>query len=158
MLHLKTTVMSVNYMRYSTWYLNLVLGTEEPEAGEQRIGSLALDEALKVLCVLRLLSHPHTSTHQSRVRQQTRLDFSTWKSHWSRNQSVLLRGEASPSHGASLTRETLWAPLNPGNVPSGPTGQAQPSQRKEDMSNSWDLRTPLPKPQGKHNCTQAGAR
>lgn len=148
MLHLKTTVMSVNYMRYSTWYLNLVLGTEEPGAGEQRIGSLALDEALKVLCVLWLFSHPHTSTLQSRVRQQTRLDFSTWKSHWSRKQSVLLRGEASPSHGASLTQETLWAPLNPGNVPSGPTGQAQPSQRKEDMSNSSGPENAPPKTTG----------
>lgn len=68
MLHLKITVMSLNYMRYSTWYLNLVLGTEEPAAGEQKIGSLALDEAMKVLCVLQLLSHPQTLTLQSRVR------------------------------------------------------------------------------------------
>lgn len=34
MLHLKTTVMSMNFMRYSIWYFNLVLGTEEAGADE----------------------------------------------------------------------------------------------------------------------------
>lgn len=52
MLHLKTTVMSLNFMRYSICYFNLVLGTEEPGAGEQRIGSLALSDAIRLLCVL----------------------------------------------------------------------------------------------------------
>lgn len=44
--------MSLNFIKYSIWYFNLILDTEEPGAGEQRIGSLAVDDAIKLLCVL----------------------------------------------------------------------------------------------------------
>lgn len=69
--HLNTTVTSLTFMRYSTWYFNLVLRTEEPGAGEQRIVCLALGSAIKapmvcacssLLCntVSWAFSHNHT--------------------------------------------------------------------------------------------------